>query len=138
MNSVNLLLVALASFSYLWDRSNQILLSKQFLFWQISFFFFSFFFSSGKKLSRPSQPSCIISQMWWQLNEVIANFRLHSCIFQGFLRYRGTISHHADSTNQEMILQESMQLCKDWEGVTMLDKAVNKNIALLEFNVTIR
>ena len=39
-------------------------LANSFYFGKSAFSFF-LFFSSGKKLSRPSQPSCIISQMWW-------------------------------------------------------------------------
>lgn len=37
-----------------------------------------------------------------------------------------------------MILQESMQLCRDLKDMHILEKAVNKNKASMEFNLSIQ
>lgn len=37
-----------------------------------------------------------------------------------------------------MVLQESIQLCRDLKDVHILEKAVNKNKASLEFNLSIQ
>ncbi|XP_074459198.1 uncharacterized protein LOC141749512 [Larus michahellis] len=57
---------------------------------------------------------------------------------QVFLKYQGTISHHLYSINEEMVLQESMQLCRDLKDMHILEKAVNKNKVSLEFNLSIQ
>lgn len=50
------------------------------------------------------------------------------------LKCQGTISHHLYSINWEMILQESMELCRDLKDVHLLEEAVNKNKASLGFH----
>lgn len=59
-------------------------------------------------------------------------------MFEFLLKCQGTISHHLYSIKWEMILQESMQLCRDLRDVHLLEEAVNKNKTSLGLNFSVQ